>query len=102
MGPAFETEFQGLTGEPTTVSELAGIRERLREDLAASLTEPQKAFLLSVAEGEPQCSLLPFPHLAELPALRWKVQNLAKLRKSNPRKFRHQAEELRLRFARQP
>ena len=102
MQPTFDNEFQGLTREPTTASELIGIRERFRSDLASLLTEPQKAFLLSMAEGEPQWPLLRFPHLAELPALRWKLHNLAKLRKSNPRKFGRQAEELRRRFARQP
>jgi hypothetical protein len=35
------------------------------------------------------------PHLSQLSAIRWKLQNLAKLKKSNPRKFSQQAEELR-------
>jgi hypothetical protein len=37
-------------------------------------------------------------HLAQLPAIRWKVQNLAKLKQANPRKFAQQANELRARF----
>jgi hypothetical protein len=36
--------------------------------------------------------------LAELPAIRWKLRNLARLKKSNPRKFAQQADELRVRF----
>ena len=37
-------------------------------------------------------------HLAELPAIRWKLQNLAKLKKSNPKKFAQQIEALRERL----
>jgi hypothetical protein len=37
-------------------------------------------------------------HLSELPALRWKLQNLAKLKKSNPRKLEQQADELRVKL----
>jgi len=31
------------------------------------------------------------PHLAELPALRWKLQNLVKLKQSNRKKFDQQS-----------
>jgi hypothetical protein len=34
-----------------------------------------------------------------LPAIRWKLQNLARLKKSNPGKFTQQAEELQRRLA---
>jgi len=40
-----------------------------------------------------QCS-----HLAELHAIQWKLKNLAKLKKSNPKKFASQADELLKRF----
>jgi hypothetical protein len=34
------------------------------------------------------------PHLEDLPAIRWKLENLAKLKRSNPGKFNRQADEL--------
>jgi hypothetical protein len=37
-------------------------------------------------------------HLAELPSIRWKLQNLAKLKKSNSRKFNQQIDALRERL----
>ncbi len=40
------------------------------------------------------------PHLSQLPAIQWKLQNLAKLKKSNPGKFAQQAEELGRKFSR--
>lgn len=38
------------------------------------------------------------PHLAEMPAIRWKLENLARLKKLNQAKFQLQSEELRRRF----
>jgi hypothetical protein len=45
---------------------------------------------------------MPFRHLRELPAIRWKLQNLEKLRRTNPGKFRQQVEELERLFNRAP
>lgn len=98
IAPAFTQEFQGMTREPVSLEELLKARERLRRDLTGGLTAAQRRFLISVAEGTPEWTLIGFAHLSELPALRWKLQNLAKLRKINPRKFRQQAEELRSRL----
>jgi hypothetical protein len=63
------------------------------------LTGSQREFLLSLVAGEPNWQLMKCPHLSQLPAIRWKLQNLAKLKKSNPRKFSQQADELRARLA---
>jgi hypothetical protein len=49
--------------------------------------------------GEPDWQLMKCLHLARLPAVRWKLQNLAKLKKSNSRKSARQAEELNARIA---
>jgi len=38
-------------------------------------------------------------HLEQLPALKWKLQNLERLRQNNPDKFAQQADELEERFA---
>jgi hypothetical protein len=43
--------------------------------------------------------LLPHAHLAQLPALQWKLHNLAKLKK-NADKFRRQHDELAARLER--
>jgi hypothetical protein len=34
------------------------------------------------------------PHLEQLPGLRWKLQNLERLRKTNTRKFAEQSDAL--------
>ena len=95
MAPAFENEFAGMTGEPISLAELVTTRERLRRELPAALTDAQRRFLFSLANAEPEWSLMSCSHLSELPALRWKLQNLAKLKKTNPRKLQQQADELK-------
>jgi hypothetical protein len=57
------------------------------------------AILLGLVAGEPDWQLMRCPHLAQLPAIRWKLQNLTKLKQSNPGKFSQQAEELRILLA---
>jgi hypothetical protein len=98
IAEAFEGEFQGMTKAPTTLSELLDTRTRLRAELSVLLTDAHKRFLLSLAAANPDWSLMPFPHLQELPAIRWKLLNLEKLRKSSPARFREQEEELQRRF----
>ena len=95
MSLAFENEFAGLTTNPVTLEELQQVRRMLKKELPAALTANQRQFLLSLVMGEPDWTLMHCAHLSELPAIRWKLQNLAKLKKSNPTKFNQQAEELR-------
>jgi len=99
MSSAFENEFVGMTRNPIKLAELEAVRHRLKRELPAALTGSQREFLLGLVAGEPNWQLMKCPHLSQLPAIRWKLQNLAKLKKSNPRKFSQQAEELRARLA---
>jgi len=71
----------------------------MEEELPAMLTPNQRQFLLGLVANEPDWRLMKCSHVSKLPALRWKLQNLAKLKKSNPGKFAQQAEELRARLA---
>ena len=94
MAAAFTNEFTGMADEPVTHDELRDVRRRLFAELPARLTEKHRAFLLGLVGGEPDWSLMVCPHLAELSAIRWKLENLRKLRKSNVEKFRAQAAAL--------
>jgi len=75
------------------------VRAKLKKQLPAKLTAYQWQFLIRLVSGEPDWHLMKCPHLQKLPAIQWKLQNLARLKKSNPVKFAQQAEELRTRFA---
>jgi len=98
MSHAFDNEFIGLTRQAIALEQLVAVRRQLKAQLPSALTENHRRFLLGLVTGEPDWSLMRCAHLAELPAIRWKVQNLAKLKQANPRKFAQQANELRAQF----
>jgi hypothetical protein len=98
MATAFANEFVGLTRDPVALEELHQVRQRLKETLPAALTPSHRQFLLGLVAGEPDWNLMRCAHLSELPAIRWKLLNLAKLKKANPRKFAQQLKELRSRL----
>lgn len=95
MSSAFENEFAGMARNPITLTELQQIRRKLKKELPAALTRNQRQFLLGLVTDEPDWRLMKCPHLSQLPAIRWKLQNLATLKKSNPTKFAQQVDELR-------
>jgi len=95
----FESEFVGMTSAPVQLGELVTTRQRLLHELPRALQARHRQFLLSVVRAEPEWQLLRHAHIAELPALQWKLQNLMKLRK-NADKFKFQHDELAARLAR--
>jgi predicted nucleotidyltransferase component of viral defense system len=98
MASAFQNEFSGMTVHSVRLSELEAVRRRLKKELPAALTANQRKFLLGLVAGEPDWHLMECSHLSELPAIRWKIQNLSKLKRNNPRKFDQQSTELRARL----
>jgi hypothetical protein len=90
----FDREFSGMTREPVAVEALESAQCELPALLRSSLTEGERRFLLSIKRGEPDWPLLPIPHLAELPALRWKLANIEKLKQS-PARHRAAVDKLR-------
>lgn len=78
----FDREFAGMAREPMTVDVLESAQAALPGLLRSTLSLNERQFLLSIKRGEPDWSLLPFSHLSELPALRWKLVNIEKLKQS--------------------
>jgi hypothetical protein len=73
--------FVGMTEEAVTLKELIEEREILITDVVGNMPEPHKRFLLSFERGEPDWLLIDIPGAAELPAIKWRQQNLDKLSK---------------------
>ena len=86
--------FAGMTAEPADLDALLAAREQMMRELQQGLTEDERRFLLSLVSAEPEWALLDIPHIETLPGVRWKLQNLERLRKANARKFAEQYEEL--------
>ena len=80
LDATFANQFNGMTRDEVSLETLAQIRTRLVQDLPRALTDQHRTFLLSLVQNQPRWDCMPFPHLQELPAIRWKLQNLAKLK----------------------
>jgi hypothetical protein len=50
--------------------------------------------LQTLARAEPEWPLMKIPHLELLPAVRWKLENLQKLSRTNPAKLRAMSDAL--------
>jgi predicted nucleotidyltransferase component of viral defense system len=94
MEETFKNEFEGMTSEPINLVDLLNTQKRLLTELPQALTTNHRKFLLSLVEAAPDWSLLPFNHLQDMPAIKWKLRNLSNLKSKNPTKFRLQHEEL--------
>ena len=90
----FEHNFTGMTAEPVELDALLAARERMMRELQQGLSADERRFLLSLVAAEPEWPLLGVPHLDQLPGLRWKLQNLERLRKTDARKFTEQSDAL--------
>jgi predicted nucleotidyltransferase component of viral defense system len=93
--PEFKSSFSGMTREPVDIATLDAARERLLQDLPDRLTSDQRAFLVGLAKGEPDWSLVECHHARELPAIRWRLQNLIDFQKRRPNEFARQVDALR-------
>jgi hypothetical protein len=90
----FENNFRGMTTEPVELPELIATRERMISELQKGLEADERRFLLSLVANEPEWSSLGIAHAEQLPGIRWKMHNLEKLQKTNPKKFAGQSKTL--------
>lgn len=99
LEPAFTNEFVGMTREDVALEALVNTQARLRYELPRQLTAQHREFLLSLVRGAPSWDLMPFNQLPALPAIRWKLQNLATLKTRNATRFAQQESLLAQSFA---
>lgn len=89
---AMENQFTGMSDVDFTYDDFERTREQLVETVNKSLTAKDKEFLLSVKNCEPDWSIYNFENF---PAVQWKLQNLRKLKESNPDKHKQLYEALK-------
>lgn len=90
----YERAFVGMTEVDCPLEVLLETRSQLRQELSQRLSAAHRQFLRGLARAQPDWSLLQCPHADQLPALRWKLANLATFRKRRPRDFGGQADML--------
>ncbi len=89
---ALTNQFDGMTAEPFTYEEYEQTREKLVKTIHERLTIEDKEFLLAFKNLTPDWSRLNF---ADFPSIKWKLQNLQKLKESNPEKHSELYEALK-------
>lgn len=90
ISAAFHAEFEGMTTERVALAELLDAREQLVQDVQGRLDGRALEFLLTLHDGDPDFGIIGLPQAVELPAVRWKLLNLRKLRESNQEKHAQQ------------
>lgn len=71
--------LSAMSVHPVTVEVLEQTRESLVSDIVGNMPDRHRRFLVSFENGEPDWTLLEVPHAKTLPAVRWRMQNLAKV-----------------------
>jgi predicted nucleotidyltransferase component of viral defense system len=79
ISAVYAGEFANMAETDVPLEELVAVRERLVELIHQGLTDNEKAFLLSFKNREPDWRLLELNGVSELPAIKWKQINLAKM-----------------------
>jgi predicted nucleotidyltransferase component of viral defense system len=76
IGQEFTRGFEGLTEQPVVLDDLLETREALIAELVGKMPHEHRWFLATFKHGDPDWNLLGLPHVEQLPAVRWRLQNL--------------------------
>lgn len=84
---ALENQFEGMSDIPFSYTEYEETRCWLISYINNSLTEADKHLLLTFEEGQPDWALCPVGDLSDYPSVKWKLQNIEKLKAHNKKKY---------------
>jgi len=87
----FTNQFEGMSSLEFTYVDFENTRSDLIQIIRSRLDDRDKAFLLDFNRLESDWSYYDFQ---EYPSVKWKIQNLTKLRENNPQKYRQQLDAL--------
>ena len=74
--------------ESDVMRQILGASDHARLVVGRQLDANERVFLRTLVRARPDWSLLDIPHLAELPAIRWRLRNLEQLSRRQPERFR--------------
>jgi predicted nucleotidyltransferase component of viral defense system len=77
----FTRGFEGMTNQAVTIDELLNAREQMIAEVVGKMPADHRKFVLGLKRGEADWKLLKVPGAEGLPAVRWRLQNLAKMDK---------------------
>ncbi len=96
---ALKNQFEGMTDVPFSYEDYKVTRKELIEKIDALLTEDDKEFLISFEQGVPAWDKCSAGDLSAYPSVKWKIQNILKLKDTNPKKYNEGVEKLREYFS---
>lgn len=92
---ALKNQFEGMTDVPFSYEDYEATRKELIEKVNQLFTKGDKEFFVSFEQGEPEWSKCCAGDLSVFPSVKWKLQNILKLRETNPLKHDEGVEKLR-------
>jgi predicted nucleotidyltransferase component of viral defense system len=92
---AFDNQFSGMTVVEFSYEDYEQTRAKLLEIIYNRLTDNDKKFLLSFENGAPAWDFFPYAVLQHLPAVKWKLLNIHKLKNNNPKKHEQMLVDLK-------
>ena len=90
-----KNHFAGMTEEPFSYEEFEETRYTLISKIHADLEHMDQQFLLSFKEADPAWTQYGFEDFEKFPAVQWKLQNIRKLKITNPSKHQEQLAALK-------
>jgi predicted nucleotidyltransferase component of viral defense system len=91
---ALKNQFNGMSDIPFSYNDFENARKDLIEKVNGVLTDEDKDFLISFEQGEPEWSKCSVGNLSNYPSVKWKLQNILKLKETNPKKHKYGIEKL--------
>ncbi len=92
---ALENQFKGMSDIEFSYTDYEDARINLVTQVNAALTETDKDFIISFEEGTPDWSKCCAGDLSNYPAVKWKLQNIERLKETNPQKHQQSVEHLK-------
>lgn len=87
----YADQLIGMTRSEVSLDDLLQIQRNLANSLIRALDDAEREFLVSIKRGEPEWDRLGIEHLAQLPAIQWKLINV---RKMDPAKHKEALDRL--------
>ena len=89
--PLYREEFEGMIYEPVGLERLRETLKQLVREIHNAITDEDRQFLLALKQGTQDWRNFSLPDVERLPAIQWKMLNLARM---NPSKRRQAAAKL--------
>lgn len=91
---ALANQFDGMSDIKFDYQDFLDTREMLIEAINTLMTDKDKQFLVDFERGCPDWDNSDYKEFADYPSIKWKLLNLSKLKKTNPRKLEANARQL--------